>query len=72
MTPEQQAKVIERTVCEVIKEHITPAISHEVERITSDRLMGMVQYVVRQETNRPWRWHFKVGRVEIALRQVKK
>lgn len=68
MTPEEHTKVIERTTREVIERFVKPTVDHQIDRIVTERLIGLVQNLIRQETNRPWRWHFKIRRVEIALR----
>lgn len=68
ISPEQASKIIEDVTRTTIKEFCFPQVHYEIQGIVSTELHEMIQREVRIQINRPWRWQFKVGRIEVALR----
>lgn len=67
-TTEEQVTAMMQTVREVMKSDISPMVLQEVETIVRDHLAPLVERAVRAEINRPWRWQFRIWRLEFALR----
>lgn len=68
LSASEQAEHLMATVREVLKTDVSPVVMQEVEQMVRDTLAPMVSRAVRLEVNRPWRWQFRLGRLEFALR----
>lgn len=68
LSPAEQTRVLMQTVREVLKTDVSPMVMQEVEQMVRDALPPIIERAVRSEINRPWRWQFRIWRLELALR----